>query len=172
MIDNEIIRPDARVELVNGLILHMPPMGPFHIGVTAMLSRYLTLLAKDRWLVLPQMALKISKETELYPDLMLVPNDVVEFKNRLATPSDVFLLIEVSNSTVRYDRETKIPLYAKARVPEVWMVNLDEGLVQVHREPKAGIYTKVFNVGPGETAAPSAFPNAKIDVKDLLNRER
>jgi Uma2 family endonuclease len=168
MVAKGMIAPDARVELLEGIVVDMAPIGPFHVGVTAALSRFLTLSGGDQWLVLTQMPLRLSADTELLPDIMLVPLNEEEFKTRLASPADVLLLIEVSDTTVRYDRLRKLPMYAEAGIKEVWIVNLDDRFVEVHRDPSGGQYRTTHQVRPGEFASPSAFANVKVDVTKLL----
>jgi Uma2 family endonuclease len=170
MVEKGMLAPDARVELLEGIIVDMAPIGPFHVGVTAELSRLFTLAGPDKWLVMTQMPVRLNDGTELQPDIMLVPLDFTEFKRRTVTPEDVRLLIEVSDTSVRYDRERKIPLYAAAQIPEVWIVNLDDHFVEVHRTPEKGSYTHVQQVRPGEFATPLAFPDVRVNVAQLLHR--
>ena len=168
MVEQGVIAPDARVELLEGIIVDMAPIGPFHVGVTAMLSRFLTLAGGDRWLVISQSPLRLSSDTELQPDIMLVPLTMEEFKSRTVIPADVSLLIEVSDTTVRYDRQRKLPLYAEAGIKEVWIVNLDDHFVEVHRGPAGEKYGSMQQVRPGEFASPLAFPDVKVDIANLL----
>lgn len=83
-------------------------------------------------------------------------------------PEDVFLLIEVADSTLLIDREDKLPLYARAGIPEVWIVNLPERIIEVYCAPAHGAYTQTRRVRPGEPIAPSALPDAVIDTVALL----
>jgi Uma2 family endonuclease len=168
MVENGMIAPDARVELLEGIVVDMAPIGPFHVGVTAILSRILTLAGGDRWLVMTQMPVRLNPETELIPDVMLVPLKEEEFKTRIALPSDVLLLVEVSDTTVRYDRLRKLPLYAEAGIKEVWIVNLDDHFVEIHRDPKGNAYRTAHQARPGEFASPLAFPDVQVDVANLL----
>ena len=168
MVEQGVIAPDARVELLEGIIVDMAPIGPFHVGVTAALSRFLTLVGGDRWLVISQSPLRLNSDTELQPDIMLVPLNEDEFKNRTVVPADVLLLIEVSDTTVRYDRQRKLPLYAEAGIKEVWIVNLDDHFVEVHRDPNGNQYGSAQQVRPGEFASPLMFPDVRVDVANLL----
>ena len=170
MAEQGVIAPDARVELLEGIIVDMAPIGPFHVGVTAALSRFLTLSGADRWLVMTQMPVRLSSDTELQPDIMLVPFDLAEFKNRTVQPKDVLLLVEVSDTTVRYDRQRKLPLYAEAGIQEAWIVNLDDHFVEVHRDPVGNYYRKTQQVRPGEFVSCLAFPDVRVDVGELLSR--
>ena len=85
------------------------------------------------------------------------------------TPSDVFLLVEVADASVEYDRTVKLPLYARSAVPEVWLVDLPQSRVEVYREPMGGAYARVQALRPGDRLAPEAFPEVAFEVARLLS---
>ena len=92
------------------------------------------------------------------------------YRRRHPGPDDVFLLIEVSDSTLDQDRETKLPAYGRAGIPEVWIVNLNELTVEVYREPHFEGYVDRTVLRAGELASPAAFPDVNVDVVELLRR--
>jgi len=163
-----VLHEDDRVELLNGLIVNMMPIGPFHGGSVNRLNRLFERLSQDRWLTSVQNPVHLGEHNEPQPDLLLLrPRD--DFYNAgHPRPEDVFLLIEVSDSTLLIDREEKLPIYARAGIPEVWIVNLAERKIEVYSAPAAGAYTQSRRVLPGAPLAPLAFPDAVVDTAALL----
>lgn len=167
MAETGILKPDARVELIEGEIVDMMPIGPFHAGAGSELNRLFGSLANERWIVWNQYPLRIDEFNEPQPDLMLLRPSASKYKKSHPTPEDVILLVEISHTTLRRDREIKLPLYAKAGIEEVWILNVPEKQIEVYREPNYLGYETKFVVRDGNLA-PLAFPDAEIDVRDLL----
>ena len=113
----------------------------------------------------------IGEHNEPQPDLLLLVPRGDFYCAKLPRPADVFLLIEVSDSTLLVDREDKLPIYARAGIVEVWIVNLPERVVEVYASPIGGEFTQVRCVPPGEALAPAAFPDAAIDTAALLRAQ-
>ena len=105
MTESGVLGPDARVELLNGQIIDMSPIGPFHAGLVKRLSRIFNLEAKGRWIVSTQDPVRLDDHSEPVPDLMLLKPASDDYTSRHPQPEDVFLLIEVSDTTLDYDRE-------------------------------------------------------------------
>ena len=167
MAETGILKPDARVELIEGEIVDMMPIGPFHAGADSELHSLFVGLAQGRWIVWNQNPLRIDEHSEPQPDLMLLRPPGKKYKQSHPTPEDVFLLVEIADSTLRRDREIKLPLYAKAGIEEVWILNVPERQIEVYREPNFLGYETKFVTRDGRLA-PMAFPDAEIDVQDLL----
>jgi hypothetical protein len=163
-----VLREDERVELLNGVIVPMMPIGPFHGGVTKWLSAILHETSRGRWITSTQDPVQLGEHDEPQPDLMLLRPVADFYRHRHPGAQDVFLLVEVSDSSLLVDRAEKVPAYAAAGIPEVWIVNLPQLLIEVHREPVAGSYSQIAKVRPGEPLAPMAFPDATIDTAALL----
>lgn len=163
-----VLHEDERVELLNGVIVPMMPIGPFHGGSVKRLVRLFERASRDRWITSAQDLVQITEYSEPQPDLMLLHPDPGFYTRRHPEPHDVFLLIEVADSTLFTDREEKLPIYAKAGIPEVWIVNLPERLVEVYRQPAGGAYREMAKVRPGESLTPAAFPDTTIDTATLL----
>jgi Uma2 family endonuclease len=163
-----VLKPDARVELVDGQILDMSPIGPFHGGVTNRLARLFNKLAQDRWQVAVQTPLRLDDHSEPQPDLMLLKPSADDYTSRHPVPPDVFLLIEVADTSLPYDRNDKLPAYARAGIPEVWLVNLTDRSIEVYREPHFTGYAAKTILRGGAKATPQTFPDAAIDVTALL----
>jgi len=165
-----IIAPDARVELLDGEIIDMMPIGPFHAGTVNTLIRLLATTAKGRWLVVAQNPVRLGPRSEPQPDFLLVKPAADDYKTRHPVPEDVLLLIEVAESSLAYDRNRKIPAYGRAGISEVWIVNLLEQNIEVFRDPHFTGYASIQKFGAGDTVHIQAFPDVGIEVGALLKR--
>ena len=170
MAESGVLRPDARVELLDGKIIDMSPIGPFHGGVTDYLNQLFTTASKGRWRTRVQNSLRLDDHSEPQPDLVLAKPSPDFYRRRHPQPEDVFLLIEISDSTLEADQENKLPAYGRAGVAEVWIVNLNELTVEIYREPHFTGYGSRTILRAGEQARPLAFPDAAVDVAELLKR--
>lgn len=152
------------VELIHGILVEMSPIGPPHRAVVDRLTKLLVLRLGDRARVSTQQPFIAWDESEPEPDVSVVPEGDYE----LSHPEQAFLLIEVADASLAYDRETKAPIYAASGVPEYWLVNLVERVVEVYRHPEGGRYTSVDRLKPGARIAPEAFPDVQILVSEIL----
>src|SRR6266516_6294824 len=168
MAETGVLRPDARVELLNGEIIDMSPIGPFHGGVTNYLIEILTAASKGRWMTSVQNPVHLDDYSEPQPDLVLLKPSSDFYRKRHPQPEDVYLLVEVSDSSLTTDREQKLPAYGRAGIAEVWIVNLIGQTVEVYREPHFTGYGAKTILHAGEQAAPQAFPDVTLDVAELL----
>ena len=159
---------DERLELLNGEIIEMSPIGSRHARLVDLFAwLFITMLGTRAWVRI-QNPLRLNGSTEPEPDIMLLRWRDDEYDFDLPTPQDVFLLIEVSDSTLDKDRNEKLPMYAQAGIPESWIVNIPGGVVEVYTDPIGGIYLtrRVFEAG--ETVSPSAFPDVSIPVDRIV----
>jgi len=163
-----VLHEDERVELLNGQIIPMMPIGPFHGGSVSRLSHTLFARSNGRWITRVQDPVRLGPRDEPEPDLALVHPREDFYSSAHPGPTDILLLIEVADSTLLMDRGEKLPIYARAGIPEVWIVNLPERLVEVYRQPVAGTYIESLRIRPGESLAPAAFPDVAIDTAALL----
>lgn len=168
MAETGILEPRARVELIEGEIVDILPIGPFHSGSGYRLIRHFSRLAAGRWLVASQGPLRIDKHNEPEPDLMLLRPAADDYTQNHPTPEDVFLLIEIADSSLDFDRKTKLPLYARAGIAEVWILNLPQKQLEVYRQPHRLEYETQSIHTKGEVA-PAAFPDAVLAVETLLD---
>src|SRR5438045_3836729 len=152
--ESGVLRPDARVELLDGRIIDMSPIGPFHGGVVNRLNRLMGKLSNGRWLVSAQNPLHLDEYSEPQPDLMLLKCADDDYTSRHPTPRDVFLLIEVADTTLIYDRKEKLPAYGGAGIPEVWILNLSARTLEVYRQPHFAGYSSTQTLRAGEKACP------------------
>lgn len=138
----------------------------FHSGCVYELTRMFNLLAADRWAVAIQGPLAVDLHNE--PDLMLLRPPLAQYKQAHPTPVDVFLLVEVSDSTLIRDQQVKLPIYAKAGIEEVWIVNVPQRQIEVYRQPHfLGYESKTIH--REATIAPAAFPDALVNIVELLS---
>ena len=166
--DAKALAPDARVELLEGQIVDMLPIGPFHADVGSRLDNLFSNAAKGRWIVRNQYPVRLNDGSEPQPDLALVQPQV-SYKQKHPQPEDIFLLVEVADSSVLSDREDKLPAYARAGIPEYWIVNLVERVVEVYRNPlPSGAYQSITRVGHDGAVSPAVFADLVISLADLL----
>lgn len=168
MAETGILHPEARVELLDGRIIDMSPIGPFHGGVTKRLIRFFTALATGRWIVSAQDPVHLDEYSEPQPDLMLLKPAADDYTSRHPVPEEVFLLIEVADSSLAIDREEKLPAYGRAGIREYWILNLPAKTIEVYREPHFTGYGSNQTLRAGDKALPLAFPDVAVDVGELL----
>jgi Uma2 family endonuclease len=166
-----ILHEDDRVELIEGEIVEMTPIGSRHAATVARIHHFFSTRLADRGVVWVQNPLLLPRfESEPQPDVILLAHRSDFYASALPEPPDVQLLLEVADSSLAYDRRTKLPLYARAGVAEAWLVDLSGVVhrVEVHRGPGEAGYHDVSIPGAEERFAPLAFPDLTVTVRDLL----
>ncbi|RJP19738.1 MAG: Uma2 family endonuclease [Candidatus Omnitrophota bacterium] len=159
-----ILKEEDRVELVEGEIIHMVPIGSAHASYVSRLDSIFQRLLGEIAIVWVQNPIHLGEHSEPQPDMALLKPCRDHYVNEHPKPEDIFLAVEVSDTTLYYDRHTKIPLYARHGIPEAWIVNLTNKTVEVYWEPSAGNYAKRRVVEAGQTFAPLAFPDVVLQV--------
>jgi Uma2 family endonuclease len=159
--------PEQRLELIEGELIDMTPIGSLHASVVSRLNRLLGQGAGDEAIVSVQNPIRLSDLTEPQPDLVLLRPRADFYAAAHPTPSDVLLVVEVSDTTASFDRNIKRPLYATAGIPEVWIVDLPEGLVEIATVPSEDTYGRIRQFSTG-TMSPSVFPEISIAVRDVV----
>ena len=167
MAESGILTEDDRVELINGEIISMSPINSPHAGHVKRINALFTHLLGERAIVSVQDPLAINDFSEPEPDVMLLKPQDNFYADAHPQPDDVYLLIEVADSSIRIDREIKLPLYAKAQVAEVWIVNLVDWQIEVYRSPSAGIYQKIMVAKRGQNITVPHF-SLTVTVEDLI----
>lgn len=163
-----VFSPDVRVELVEGEIVDMSPIGDRHAARVGWLNRTLTLSLQHIALVWMQNPVRLDDHSEPEPDiLVLKPRDDF-YDHGKPRPEDVLLLIEVSDSTLAYDRHVKVPLYARAGVPEVWVVNLNDERVETFAGPSGGAYQVAAVYSRGEEVQSSSLAPLRLGVSEVF----
>ena len=162
------LKDDDRVELIEGEIVDMTPIGSRHGAAVDLLNRWLVMGCGTRAIVRVQGPVRVGAHSEPQPDLLaLVPRDDF-YRDKSPTADDVLLLIEVADSSLQYDQTVKLPLYARAGVREVWLVDLVRNEVQVHREPTPSGFGFVERRGRGSLVEPIALSGLSLQVDELL----
>lgn len=163
-----ILCEDDRVELLDGEIWRMSAIGSRHIAcvnrLTASISRQI-----DRSVIMSvQNSIQLDDYTEPQPDLALLRMQPDFYAEALPTAADVVLLIEVADTSLEFDRRIKLPRYAQAGVPEVWLVDLKEKLVRVYTQPAESGYQAIRQLQPDQTVVATTIAGLAVAVKDIL----
>lgn len=153
-----------RVELIHGMVVRMSPIGPPHSEVVARLTKLFVRALGDRAGVRIQLPIVAWDESEPEPDVAIVP----ERSYAAAHPEEAFLVIEVAETSLDYDRATKAPLYASSRVAEYWIVDVTGKMIEVYTKADNGRFTSVQRFGLGDVVRVVAFPDVTIAVRDLV----
>jgi Uma2 family endonuclease len=170
MAEAGILGPDERVELLGGEIYEMAPMGSRHAGRVRFLDHWFDRRLGGRGVVSAQCPLRLSDGSEPEPDLALLrirPDDP-DYDRSHPLPGDVLLVVEIADTSLSYDRDRKLPRYAEAGIPEVWIVDLTRRRLLAWREPSARRYQASFELAGVDTVAPLAFPDLRLTVGELL----
>jgi Uma2 family endonuclease len=155
--DAGVLSADDRVELIEGEIIDMAPIGSQHAYVVNQLARLFTLGAGKECLVSTQNPVRLDDRSEPQPDIALLkPGD---YMTRLPVPADILLIVEVASSSIDYDRGVKLDLYARHDIPEVWLLDLAGGELTVCREPLGGKYRSILHPDIGENVCPLLLPS-------------
>jgi len=155
---------DERVELLRGVLVRMTPTSPPHDATLQRLNRLLVLAVGERGWVRVGSSWAADDESEPLPDVTVVPPGDYDS----AHPSTAWLIVEVSRSSLRKDRTIKRALYAECRVPEYWIVDLVNGVVEVCREPDGERFQSIRTYRHGETIELQALPDVRVAVSDVL----
>jgi Uma2 family endonuclease len=164
-----ILHEDSRVELIEGEIIEMSPIGSRHAAIVARIHALFAARLGDRAIVWPQNPLLLAHHaSEPLPDILLLERRADFYASGLPEPADVRLLIEVAESSLRYDRLTKFPLYARSGVLEAWLVDAEHRRVEIHRAPTDRGYRDVRVPSAEESFFALAFPDVAVTLADLL----
>lgn len=164
-----ILSEDDRVELIQGEIVEMTPIGPRHAGtVDATARAFASRLGEQVIIRVQNPVVLAADQSEIQPDVALLRVRADLYRGAHPVARDVYLVVEVADASAERDRRVKVPLYARAGVPEVWLVDLNAERVEVHREPASGGYRRARGFDRGESLTVEAFPDVPIAVVDLL----
>lgn len=155
---------DEKIELLEGFLVPMSPIGPPHSSTVQKLDKLLQLALAGRATIRAQNPFSALELSEPEPDIAVVPTGEYD----AAHPDQAYLIIEVADSSLGVDRSIKLRLYAACRVPEYWIVNLVEGHIEVYREPSGDTYTKVERYPRGSSLSLLQFPDVAVEVSSLI----
>ena len=163
-----IFSEDDRVELIEGEILQMSPIGSCHAASVKRTARLFNNLFGDRVIVSVQDPIVLNDFSEPQPDIALVKPRDDFYAQALPTATDVLLIIEIADSSVAYDHDIKLPAYARSGIPEVWLADIPAETVTAHTEPANGVYRTARTYRRGDSIAPLHFPELSIQVTSIL----
>ena len=171
MAEAGILGRDERVELIDGEIITMSPIGNEHAASVDTGTHFLSRLVGDKVIVRVQSHVRLDDHHQPEPDLTLLEWRDDFYRYTSPGPDDVLLIIEVSDSSLSYDRNVKLALYARFGIPEVWIANIPARVVETYTDPVDGEYTKRRSYSPGETVSPAAFGDVEIPVSRFIGHE-
>jgi len=163
-----IFHEDDRVELIDGQVVEMTPIGPRHAGCVKALVQILYRTAGDAVVLGVQDPVVLNPHNAPEPDIAVLRPRPHGYRARHPAPADVLLVIEVADTSVESDRSSKIPLYARAGIPEAWLVHLRADHIEVHRDATPEGYRSLRIAGRGETLSALALPHVAVPVADIL----
>ncbi len=176
MAESGILTEDDRVELLRGEIIEMSPVGRRHAACVNRLVRLFTQRLGDslrdsfasRAILSPQNPVELDDFSEPQPDIALLQPRPDFYESGHPQPEDIFLIVEVADTTAKSDREVKIPLYAEDSIAEVWLVDINKQCIEVYRTPAPSGYQNVQKFQRGQTLSIQAFPDVAITVDEVL----
>ena len=163
-----ILSDDARVELIEGEIVDMAPIGLRHALCVDNLTRLFSRLVSDEAIVRVQNPVRLNEYSQVQPDVTLLRLRDYSKDRQHPGPEDILLAVEVSDTTLIKDRRLKLPLYARAGTPEVWIVNIPQERIEVHSQPEGDGYKTVRRLRRGQSVAIPGFAEAIVKVDDVL----
>ena len=168
MIELGMLKDYEKAEIIEGELIQKMPIGKKHSAVVEKLNEILRDRLGKSVSLRNQQPIKFGDYDEPEPDLAILQRREDFYSGSKPVPKDVLLLIEVSDATLKYDRNTKLVLYAEAAIPEVWIVNLPNDIIEIHTKPDSGIYqlTKIYK--RGATTESEILPDLKLEVDKIL----
>lgn len=163
-----VLAPDERVELIDGVIIDMAPIGSRHAGTSSQLGELLLNAVGTRAILRSQSPIRFGSTSEPQPDLAVLGRRHDYYKAAHPIAEDALLLVEVSDSSARYDLKVKVPLYARYRIPEVWVVDLTQQLLHIYRRPEGGVYAEISALVEPGVVSLAALPGVEVDLTGIL----
>ncbi len=168
MAEANILHEDSRVELIEGEILKMAPVGKKHAGIVDFFNAKLNQWISHKAIVRVQNPIQLDEHNEPEPDVIVLKTRDDYYQNKTPDQNDVYFIIEVSDSSYPIDRQVKLPLYARFEIPEVWIVDVEKQCVEIHRSPVECSYQESKICKGNDTVASLMFPEIKLIVQDIF----
>jgi Uma2 family endonuclease len=167
LIDLGMLHDYEKAEIIDGELIRNTTIGDRHAQVVNKLTKILVKSVSDDVLVSVQNPLRLTDYHEPEPDVVLA--DLTKYDgSRHPRPNETLIVIEVSDATLKYDRDVKLPLYAEAEIQEVWIVNLPKNIIEIHTKPNEGIYQAVKITKLGEVIKSEVIADLEIEVDKIL----
>jgi Uma2 family endonuclease len=164
-----ILQPDEKVELIAGQIIrNMTPQGSFHAAAITRTNRLFNQPTQPRFLVRSQLPIQLDNRSEPEPDIALVKSDRLDYDDRHPKAEEVYLIIEIADSTLKTDLTLKNKVYAEANIADYWVLDLTKRQLYVYRQPTEEGYQKEQIVSEQDNISPLAFPNLQLKVGEML----
>jgi len=167
MYEAGIFRPEEKIELINGEAVMMTPIGFRHMKTVDKLNKILNnLITKENlpYIISIQNPIKINSTNLLYPDVAIYPEEIYQ-KEEIPKIKDAILIIEVSDKTIDYDKNTKLPVYAKGKAKEVWIINLKDNILERYTNPSGKLFKKIEIFKKDESIK---LFSSKIDLSEIF----
>jgi Uma2 family endonuclease len=168
LVEQGFFHPEEKLELVEGIIYEMTPQSSIHATGVRAATRTLESVFSEGFDVRPQLPFASGDDSEPEPDVVVVAGAWQDFSH--AHPAKAVLIVEVAESSLFHDRKRKSRLYARAGIPEYWILNLVDWCLEVYREPKSGEYASRTTLREGDSVSPLARPETSVPVADLFPR--
>lgn len=162
------LAPDVPTELIEGEVIEMPRMGSPHAATVTRLQYLIFPVLGGSAQMRVQQPVSLDDYSEPQPDLMVVLPRQDFYQARHPGPADTLLIVEVSQSSLRFDRNVKVPLYARHQVPEVWLIDLEQHRIRFFRAARNGVYTDVSFTDDAKAVSLSALPGVTVDLSGLF----
>lgn len=156
-----------RVELIDGEMIDMAPIGSKHAFLVDRFAELLGGGPRAVYMVRVQNPVLLGERNEPQPDIALVRRD--NYTDRHPGPDDILLIVEVSDTTLEYDRDVKFPLYARQNIPEVWLLDVNANELTIYREPIDGQYRLIRKPTVTEMVSPTLVPDVQIILSEVLS---
>ncbi|ERT09974.1 restriction endonuclease family protein [Lyngbya aestuarii BL J] len=163
-----ILTPSDRVELINGEIIEMSPIGKRHAACVNRLNQLFSQSLGDRILISVQNPILLNNLSEPQPDIALLQPRSDFYASGHPQASDIFLIVEVADSSINYDQEVKIPLYSASGITEVWLIDLNQNILQVYQQPTPNNYQIIQQFQPENSLSSLAFPENNFRVDQMI----
>ncbi|HWQ31789.1 MAG TPA: Uma2 family endonuclease [Blastocatellia bacterium] len=168
MIEAGILHEDDHVELLNGEIINMAPIGPRHAACVDRISDLLWRKARKAAIIRVQNPVGLSPYSEPQPDISLLKLRSDYYAHGHPAPDDVLVAIEVADTTLEYDRNAKIPAYARAGIAEAWLVDLNNDRIEIYTQPDQGFYREIRLVSRKQRVISTTIPGLSLKADDIL----
>jgi Uma2 family endonuclease len=168
IITSGVLKEDYLIELIEGEIFEMSPVGFKHASCVKKINYLLAEKLGSKVIIGVQDPIKLNDNSEPQPDLVLLKPRDDFYATQHPTPEDIFLLIEVADSSIEYDRTFKIPIYAKNKVKEVWLVDLNQNLLEVYQNPQTNYYQNIKKLSPQDSLILSQPEEINISLDRIL----
>ena len=163
-----ILTSDDRVELIDGVVIAVSGTSPEHNATLNSSARFWVIRLGERAIAQIRGSVRLDDMNEPQPDVAILKPRIDFYRYRLPGPDDVLLVVEVSDTSLRHDRRTKLALYARFGVPEVWIANIRARTIEVYTDPSNGEYATRQTFRRGQTVSPAAFPDIALPVADVI----